>query len=67
MQEAWERAMGMRGYRGSPEWKTTIHVGVYWEGFDFDLKPRRWLWLAYLFARWHLFVHPYRSAKITKA
>ena len=45
------------------KWKATIHVGVFWEGFDFHLcsGPR---WLVDLRARWHLWLHPYRQAWI---
>lgn len=44
-------------------WRATIHVGVFWEGFDFQLctGPR---WLVDLRARWHLWLHPYRAARI---
>lgn len=47
-------------------WKVTIHVGVYWEGYDYPLGTFRWRWLADLCARWELANHPWRLARIEK-
>lgn len=47
-------------------YKTTVKVGVFWKGPEYDLKPRRWFWLARFFARLHLMKYPHRVANIRR-
>jgi hypothetical protein len=47
-------------------YRTTVDTGVFWQGPQYELKPRRWLWLAKLCARYHLTKYPYRAAYIKK-
>ena len=48
-------------------WRITVYIGVFWHGGSYELPPARWLWLAKLRARWHLWIdYPYRVAHITK-
>ena len=45
-------------------WRTAIAIGVFWEGPQFELKPRRWKWMALACARMHLLRFPLRRAII---
>ena len=46
-------------------YRTTIQIGVFWVGPEYQIKPRRWFWLARLCAKLHLHFYPLRRAFIT--
>jgi len=45
-------------------WRVTCKIGVYWDGPEYLIGFYRWKWRAFLAARTHLMIYPYRECFI---